>query len=360
MTLKIKINGEELTNFQNANVVADIGAVTRGFSFGSTATKDNLFPVKVNDLVEITADGIDILQGYVESLTVDYDSMSHLIQVAGRSILLDLVDSTVPTQTEFNGTSLISIAKIIMSELGLEPLVINNAGEIKPFDDITSAEVGQNAFEFLESYSRKRQVLLTTDGKKSLVFARAGTDRAPTDLFNLVQSNTNNILNSQLKIDASQTYNRYVVRAELNPAIQSIEASPEDISDQNGTVIDATVRTTRQLEINAEESMESFSANDRAKWELNIRKANSLNYRATVVGHSVNGQLWLPNTLVGVIDEFAQVSADLLIRSVVYDYSLGRGSVTTLNMTRKKAFTLEIEQSERDASTEEVGDSYII
>lgn len=360
MTLRIKINGQELTNFQNANVIADIGAVTRGFSFGSTATKDNLFPIRVNDLVEITADGVNILQGYVESLAVDYDSTSHSIQVAGRSILLDLVDSTVPTQTEFTGTSLINIAKTLMIGLGLDPLVINEAGEITPFDDITSAEVGQNAFEFLESYSRKRQVLLTTDGKKSLVFARAGTDRAPASLYNLRDSSFNNILRSQLKLNVDQTYNQYIVRSQLNPGIQGISASPEDIADQNGTVIDDQVRTTRQLELNAEESMESFSANDRAKWEANIRKANSLNYNATVVGHSVNGELWLPNTLVRVVDEFAQVQADLLIRSVVYDYSLSQGSLTTLNMTRKKAFTLEVEQTERDANTEEAGDGFII
>ena len=360
MTLKIKINGQEFTNFQNAAVVANIGTVTRGFSFGSTATDLNLFPIKVNDLVEITADEIDILQGYVETLDVNYDVESHMIQVAGRSILLDLVDSTVPTQTEFKGTSLISIAKTIMSELGLEPNVINKAGTIRVFDDITSAEVGQNAFEFLENYSRKRQVLLTTDGKTALVLARAGTERAPASLYNMVDSSFNNILSSQLRIDVSGTYNKYVVRSQLNPLIQGLGASPEDIADQNGQVIDSSVRVTRQLEINAEESMDSFSSSDRARWEANIRKANALAYSATIVGHSIDGQLWLPNTLVRVVDQFAKIEADLLIRAVTYEYSLSEGSITSLSMTRRKAFTLEVEQTERDANTEDTGDDFLL
>ncbi|MCK5019190.1 MAG: hypothetical protein KAS32_19175 [Candidatus Peribacteraceae bacterium] len=360
MALKIKINGQEYTNFQQASVVADIGAVTRGFSFASTATAQNLFPVKVNDTVEITADGIDILQGYVESLKVEYDERRHFIEVSGRSILADLVDSTVPTQTEFNGTSLIDVAKAVMAGLGLEPSVINKAGEIRAFDDITSAEIGQNAFEFLEKYSRKRQVLLTTDGGKTLTLVRAGEERAPTDLFNVLGSNFNNILNASLDINNSDRYNKYTVQSQLNPGLQGLGLTPENISDQSGEVTDNEVRSTRQLEINAEESMDSFSSGDRAKWEANIRKANALNYAATIVGHSVNGQLWLPNTLTKVTDDFAQIKADLLIRGVTYNYSLDQGSTTTLSMTRKNAFTLEVEQSQREANTEEVGDDFIL
>ena len=88
-----------------------------------------------------------------------------------------------------------------MSGLGLEPEVINEAGTIRAFDDITSGEIGQSAFEFLEKYSRKRQVLLTTDGKRALILARAGEERAPADLLNLIGSSTNNILNASLDIN---------------------------------------------------------------------------------------------------------------------------------------------------------------
>ena len=83
-------------------------------------------------------------------------------------------------------------------------------------------------------------------------------------------------------------------------------------------------------------------------------------YSATVVGHSANGALWLPNELVKVTDDFAQIKADLLIRRVMYNYSITGGSLTTLHMTRKKAFTLELEQSERDANTEETGDLFLV
>lgn len=358
MALRIKINGQEHTDFQVANVMADVAAVTRAFSFLSTATKDNLFPVKINDAVEITADGVDVLQGHVESLGVSYSTSGHSINVGGRSILADLVDSTAPTQTEKIGTTLIDIAKTVMAGIGLNPDVESTAGTIKPFEDITSAKIGQRAFEFLESYSRKVQVLLTTDGKSTLVLARAGTEYAPASLFNVVESDTNNILRSSLNINNSERYYKYTVQSSLDPSLQKLGFAPKNITDQSGAAFDKDMRKTRQLELNAEESMSTFKCGDRAKWEANIRKANSINYTATVVGHSVNGKLWLPNTLVKVTDDFAQVYDEMLIRSVNYAYSLDEGSTTTLRMTRRDAFTLETEQSQRDATAEEVDSAW--
>ena len=361
MALKIKINGQEYTNFQQANVIADVGAVTRAFTFSSTADSQNTFPVKVNDLVEVTADSIDILKGYVETLNVMYDGDSHSIDVGGRSILADLVDSTVSTSwADFDGTSLTAIAKTVMSDLGLKPKIINDAGSISPFDDVTSASIGQKAFDFLESSSRNMQGLWTTDGNESLVFARAGSGRAPTNLAHIIGSEDNNILSAVLSIDNSNRFNKYTVKSELDGWRQSITNTPEQLSNQSGEAIDAGMpRTTRRLEINAEESMDSFSAGDRAAWEANIRRAGSINYMAIIAGHSVDGVLWLPNTIVSVSDDFTKIYDDLLIRKVIYNYSIIEGSKTSLHMTYKDAFTLEIEQSQRDANTEEVGDEYI-
>lgn len=361
MTLSIKINGQPYINFESASVAASITTLTRGFSFTSTPNPNNSFPIKIGDEVFITADGTDLLEGYIESLDIFYDTTSHTIRVNGRSKLADMVDSSVPTQFEYDGTSLETIASNLMSAINLDPLVSNEAGNIRDFEgDKTSSEIGQNALEFLESYSRKRQVLLTSDGAKTLVLARTGTVFAPTTLKNVGGATDNNILSSSLTIDNSRRFNQYLVKSQLNPSIPGFSVIPKDTSDQEGEVFDYDIRDSRKLELTSEQSMDSFSSVDRATWEKNIRIGNAFNYQAKVAGNTVKGVLWLPNTLVKVVDEFCQIDATLLIKDIQYDFDLYTGSTTSLSMIKREAFTLEVEQSEREANSKKTAETFII
>lgn len=361
MALTMSINGTPYKHFTQASVVSSITAVARGFSFTSTAAKDNSFPVKIGDRVTIAADGIFLVDGYIESLEINYDVDSHDIRVNGRSLLADFVDSTAPVQFEIKGTSLEAIAKSLIKAMGINAKIINNAGAIKGFkDDISSAEPGQNAHEFLESYTRKRQVLLTGDGADGLVLARAGTGNAPASLKNRIGARDNNILSASLVIDNSKRYYQYLVKAQLNTNIVEFFYGPADVSNQDGKAIDKEIRTGRNLTLNAEQSMDSFSAKNRAIWEKNLRIGAALNYNASIAGHTVNGKIWEPNTLVNVLDEMAQIDAQLLIKEVQFDYSVFSGSITRLAMVEKQAYTLEIEQSQREANSQKTAQKFKI
>lgn len=359
--LAIKINGIPYVNFTEASVSASVTAMARGFSFVSTADENNDFPVKIGDRVIITADGTQIIDGFIESLEVNYNEFSHDIRVNGRSFMADFVDSTVPTQFEQSGTTLQAIAANLLSSIGISATIDNQAGSIRDFgNDITSAEIGQNALEFLESYSRKRQILLTSDGASTMVFARAGTLNAPAELKNVNGARDNNILESTLNIDYANRFYRYVIKSQLNPATEGFSFIPRETVSQEGIANDDEIRTSRKIEMNAEESSESFTATDRAVWEKNIRIGNAWNYTATVAGNSVNGALWLPNTLVRVTDQFCQIdSKTLLIRDVQYDYDVNRGSRTRMNIIKREALTLEVEQSARQTNTKKEGDNFL-
>lgn len=359
MTLAIKINGQPYENFTSASVTASITALTRGFSFVSTADKNASFAIKIGDGVTITADDIDLLEGYIERLESSYDTMGHEIRVSGRSALMDLADSTIPPTVEIKGTSLTSICRSVFSLMGIDAEVSNEAGTIRNFSgEISSGEIGQNAFEFLEKYSRKRQVLLTSDGANTLVLARAGTNRAPTNLKNVRYADDNNILQATLSIDDSKRYNFYVAKSQLNTTIPSFDKDPEDIVNQQGSIRDTEIREGRSLHFNAEESSDSFTAKDRATWEKNIRINQAWNYNAKVAGNTANGQLWLPNTIVKVVDNYCNIDAELLIRDVTHNYDNIGGSTTALTMVLKRAFTLELEQSQRKANQAKTGDPF--
>lgn len=361
MTLAIKINGNPYNNFISATVAASITAMARGFSFVSTASLENNFPVKIGDNVIITADGTQIIDGFIESIEINYNDLSHDIRVGGRSFLSDFVDSTVPTQFEKSGTTLEAIASNLLSSIGINASIDNQAGSIRDFgSDITSAEIGQNALEFLEGYSRKRQILLTSDGAKKMIFARAGTARAPAELKNVLGARDNNILDARLNINYANRFNQYIVHSQLNTSTDGFSQTPKETVEQQGEAIDDDIRASRKLEMNAEESSESFSAGDRAVWEKNIRIGNAWNYSVTVAGNSVDGALWLPNTIVKVTDNFCQIdSQELLIKDVQYDFDLSGGSKTKMNIIKRESLTLEVAQSARKSNTKKQGDNFI-
>jgi prophage tail gpP-like protein len=364
MSLAIQLNGAVYTSFIAARVIRSIDSLTGAFSFTSTATSSDLFPVRVGDTVVILADGIAALTGYVERLTVDYGVDDHVIEVSGRGVLADLIDSTVKTTKEFTGGVLLeSIATAVLSDLGIASSVINNAGTIDVYaeEDIISADVGQSAFDFLELYARKRQVLLNEDAAGNLVLSRGTTDRSPVNIVNL-KNNTgaNNVKAARLDLNYSNRYNQYVVRSQLNPVFQAIGVTPDLVADQSGTSTDTSIRSTRYIEINAEESSSSTDAVSTAVWEANIRRARSLNYSATLQGHSFNGNLLYPNMLITVRDNFCDIEADLLIRSVTYNYNLDEGSTATVDCAPKDAYTLEAEQNQRDANTTDQAEGLIL
>lgn len=361
MTLQIEINGESYENFKSASVRATLTAVTRGFSFVSTADESASFAIKVGDNVQVTADGLEVLNGYIEKIGIHYDEMGHELSVSGRSRLLDLVDSTVPTQFEINGTSLESICTSLFYYLNMDAFVLNEAGTIRDFTgEISSGEPGENALAFLEKYSRKRQVILTSDGSNTLILARAGTNTAPTNLKNVRYANDNNVLQASLDIDNSKRYFQYMVKSQLNTTAFDFFEDPEPVSNQEGVVFDEDIRESRTIIINSKESIDSFSSYDQAVWEKNMRIGAAFNYRCRVAGNSFNNQLWLPNTLVKVVDDYCQLDTELLIKEVEYSFDEFSGSTTNLSMIKKNSLTLQVEQSQREANSQKEADELII
>ncbi len=354
MSIKIKVNGIEYKNFIEASVYRSIEAVSGSFSFTSTFGENNEFPIKGNDLVDVFVDGTQVIKGSVEVIDTDTAPDQHDIRISGRDILGDLIDSTINTETsEWAASSLLDIARAVLDSINMGDVqVIDQTGDVGPFDeiDITSANVGEIAFDFIESYARKQQVLLNTDGLGNLVFTRASGEKFPV----VIKDGQDGNIKSALKhIDISERFNSYTCHSELNPIRLSSGSTPESIVQQRGLATDSAIRDSRIWSFNAEESSDSETAEDRAKWEANIRRARSLNYSVTVQGHSAAGNLWIPNRLVDVDDSLSGIKSTLFIRSVRYHENIDQGTTTRIEMTYRSAYTLQAEQDRRDALNED-------
>lgn len=357
--MTVRHKGIEYTNLITGQLDTSIGSVCGGFSFTTSADQSQRLPIKCGDEIQILIDGTPKLTGFADSIDGSYSGSEHNITVSGRDKTQDLVDSTPKGKKEFNsGISLVSIIQSLLSDLGATSIKIKNeAGAIPSFTEVTSAEIGQTIFQFIESYSRKKQVLLTTDGLGNIVLARGATTPSGIILLNKINDvqNLNNILSSNFRVSVEDRFKTYVVQAQKSPLFGLQAETAERLSGIIGRATDNDIRSTRHLEFFGEESMTDDETKNRAKWEANLRRARSLSYTATVQGHSINGRPWSFNQIVKVQDDFWDIAADLLLADVSYMYSASSGSTTNLTMTYPDAFTLEANLEAIKRRTQKIG-----
>lgn len=359
--LTIRCNGVDYTNLLSATVVTSIKTVCGAFTVTTTADGNDALPIKKGDRIQVLADLEPICNGYVDSLTVSYEAESHTITLNGRDSTQDVVDSTVGKRKEFKGgVTLSSVIEAVVSDLGITDIkVINKAGTIPAFksSEICSAKVGQSAFEFIESYARKRQVLVTTDGSGNIILLRGGGTPSGIKLVNLKgdRQGTNNILSSSFTSDDSARFSQYTIQSQGNPLFGLSDDAPKGITQSSAKATDSQVRSSRRLEFEAQEAMSAGDNSNRVKWEANLRRAQSLKYSVKVQGHTLNKKTWRFNQLVDVVDEFCDLSATLLISDVTYNYSLSEGSTCQLDLTYPDAYTLEENLNSIGKNTSKIG-----
>lgn len=343
--IKIEVNGVDYENFESASIDTQLDAMSGAFDFEAVSTQKQPLPFKLDDLCVIKVDGFKLLTGFIEQISVNYESGSHSISLSGRSKTTDLIDSTINSLEIKPTISLKRVIEKVVSHIGSDVKVIDNVGNIAKFnkaEDILSPEVGGNAFEFIEKLARKRQVLLTTNGDGDVVIVKPAQDIAPVALQNIIGSDRNNIQSASVNYDSTGLYNRYIVSSQLN--MTAINQSGSDsnnaiVNQKSPTIIDSEVRSSRQLVLQAENASSVGQSKDRAKWEANIRKTRSIVYSTSLPNFSFNGKLWEVNQLTQINDEFAGINEIMLLNSLTYSLAKS-GSTLTMTFVNKDSYTL--------------------
>ena len=361
MSIKIRVNGEVYENFKEATLYSSLKTISGSYTILSTADENDLLPIKVTDSVEILVDDVAALTGFVDSLSGSHSKDTHSITINGRDKTADIIDSTVGSKKEYKGSlSLKKLIENILSNSGISGIkVIDEIGTLEQFtsSDLISAEIGQSIFDFIDTYASKKQALLTTDGLGNVVITRGSTISSGVTLVKLKndKSRRNNVISSSINIDNSNRFNKYIVQTQSNPLFAVSSSNTEDDTNINASAVDSEVRASRVLEFQAEETLDSKESKKRAEWEANLRRSNSFKYTATVQGHSHSNDIWRPNRLVAVIDEFWDISSNgLLITDVEYTFSTG-GSKTKLTMVYPESYTVQAELDASIAAKQDLG-----
>ncbi len=384
MTLTLEVEGQEYDNFISARVGFSMREGSGTFSFKAASSTVTSFPIQVGNTVRVLADNVNVLTGFVDAINIRFDDESHDIAIEGRSKTSDIIDSSLD---ELNFTAPISLEAIVekIVEKVFTPFVvqqgftvapqaplvvggtlnvINQVPDLEDFKkgELIAVEAGQNAFELIEQYCRKKQVLITTNADGDIVLTRNAENDTGLKLINIANSNENNITRGFMSVDTSRRYNSYKVKSQTNMSAFNFSGGSTDAkqaSDKTGEVIDDSIRSSRKIVFVSENAEDDANAIQRATWEANIRRTEGFVYEATVFGHTNdNGLPWAVNELIRVTDQFADIDALLLIERVDMSYDKVKGSVTDLSMAAQDAFKVELSEPTNQEKTSSIGDLF--
>ena len=349
--ITLEIEGTEFIGFQEATLSKSFDNASAEFTatISSTAPIEN--PIKVGDGVKVLVDGFIALTGFIDRVDGSFSPNDHTITVRGRDKTADLIDSTISEDISISTpTTLTKLAKQVISNIGSDIEVVSYIpDETFDIDDDLTAQTGESAFDFIEGYCRKLQVIATTDGLGRLVFTRASsTAKAAVMLINQKDGTQNKVLSGSFYIEHSQRFHKYTILSQGN-AIGEINldldiASPADMASRSFTVVDNDIRGSRVFNKNSEKSANQDQCESECKWNTNIKRARSFAYTATVAGHVMSPQtdMWRTNVVVHVIDDFVDLPSEyLLISDLTFNYSLADGSTTDITCVTSDAFTLQ-------------------
>lgn len=359
MSVILEVNGTPYTNFLTGSITSVLPNLARSFSFTCSRTDNEPLPFREGDPCKVRVNNQVVLTGFIEILTVDYNSDAHLLNISGRDKLGDLIDSTLDNLSDLKPPiSLKQIIETTIATIGLDIDVIERTETdlFNAAEDLIAPKPGKPIFDFLEKYARKRNVLLTSDSDGNIVITQSTQALSGAIVQNIIGSNRNNILAGNITYDTTGRFNTYKFASSLNPTALNLAGAIDlaAVVDQSGGITDAEVRKTRQLILIAETPFSDGQCETRARWEANIRRARSATYSATVQGYeNQNGELWEVNTLVSVKDDFAGINDQMLLDSVTFNISLDGGSTTNLGFVDKEAYTLAL--SEPVTQTTSVG-----
>ena len=355
MPISLNVNGKSYADWTNIEVERSLDNFPAQFSFSSTFDNASVktFPIKEGDLCEVAIDGEDVIIGYVEVIDGSYNSPSHTVRISGRSILCDLVDSTIddsinitlPASIESVVGQILELSGFNIPPLQLIPIKIISDTEIPEFteNERVVAEVGESVISVIDKYCRKRQLFITDDREGSLVLFRGFSGKLQAGIQSS-GTNLDNVKSATVRRDSTKRFNQYKVHSQQNfSTIDPFsDAEPnESVGGVDGVSFDSGVRAQRRLNIMSETSSDAQDCENRANWQANINRSRAFSYSPVVQGHKTGfGELYDINFLMDVIDTPHDVDSELLINSVKYKQSLD-GTTTELGFAYRDAYTVE-------------------
>lgn len=358
--MKIRVNGEEFIGYESAQVSRHFLDLSGTFTFSASplSLKGKDYPIKVQQTCEILVEDTPFVTGFIEEIDVISDARNVEVRISGRDKTCDLIDSSIDNNfiSQFDGpVQLADICRKALQVLGISDIDVI---ETVPLDPLQSGTyvlpfIGERAFEFLQRYAKLSLVYLVTDGSGNIVLTKAASAQSSspllsTILINQFEGSNNNVVSAHYNINTVRQYHLYRDYSQLSTTtIESGNTLRTLGVSQVGTAVNSQIRPTRQWVFVDDIPLDNLTAPKRAAWELNYRRAKGESYSCTVQSHTYDDtNIWQPNVLVQVYDDFAGLNGRImLIDSVIFYESVLEGKTTRLHCVDPLCYTLQTEKN---------------
>lgn len=338
--IEIRVNGQAFVDYTSATVSMGIEEFARSFSVEFSDKWINstvgILPFSEGDACEVLVHGEKVIDGFIDSIPIDYDKDSHSLAITGRSWTGHLVDcSAVFKGGSWRNADLITIATDITDPFGVIPLVLDDSvigPASQPFKR-WAIEDEEKAFDCIARAAKLRGLFLISDAGRRLIIAKASKV-----VHGDVLKFGDNVLRGRRTSKATDRFSEYLVKS------QSAGDDTWYGTNARGNffkLTDEGVKTYRPLVMVADGPGLKDELQMRATYERNVRAG-----RARMITYEVQGfksrakKLWPVNELVSVDDDFLHIKDTLLISSVTFTYSEQQGEITSLELCRPEAFDI--------------------
>jgi prophage tail gpP-like protein len=342
-TFVVVASGSVFDKFKSASLSISLDALASSFSFVvARETANSGF--SINDDIQILINGQKMLTGKINRIEASYSIDNHDYIISGFSNTYDLLKGTIFANPNYQTPLAIKdLALRVFSDNEISSVGINGGFAGSTFissiiDDEeagTSGDIGETIFSFLDRYSRKIGVILSTDIDGNLVIYKNAPVGSGIILKNKKGESINNTIKSaNYVIDYSQRLKKVKVMS---------QDEDEELIEAEAT--DSSVKTDGVKTIISENLSDVASCTIQAKWEVNKRISDSVSYQCSVYGFENQGTIYDVNLLAVIDDDFAGVSSSMLIREVQFTFSEFDGSNTNLTFVLPNAYSEQTSSS---------------
>lgn len=383
----ITINDRTFINFKGLRVIESMDKFGKLFEFGINVPQEDDFNIAINDVVNIDVDGERLMTGFVESFDCSATSTQRTFNLFGRDIVVDFTDSTLPNVTFKTPFNIEDALKKLLLKCGFEIksqnnrfistqtseigkiAIINNFGNIPDFTQEDALqyikEVNSKSFDFIRNLANQRGIIFQTNAFGDIIIQEIAAEEAITILQCYKNgSKSNNIKESKVITNFQDRFYQYeyISSSSNGGGISGIfENTKKDIPKKSiandlivkrFSVFDNEVRKNR-IFTKYKNGLTQSQCKDLATWELNVRKARSKIFNYKVLGFRQNlsenlssNPLWKTNQLVYVYDEsqYPVVDDEFLIKSVIYNQDVQRGTTCELELVDKLAYSYSVRE----------------
>jgi prophage tail gpP-like protein len=324
--ISLVVGGFEYTGWERATVNYAATDAARAFAFtltdaDNTAQAWDLLPGDEDILVLI--DGEVVVTGHIDTMSPSYAATNHTIEVSGRSLSADVIDSshTHPT-SEFSGQTLAQIAA------ALAPDGISITSDM-PLNAIPNFRLqpAETIFAALDRAAAKSGLFLqgTADGGIKITKGGSRVVHPP-----LVEGQ--NILAGSATFNNTDRHTTYRVHGQ-----RAFDQASKKTLQIQATAVDHSMRRKRNKVIVAETDVSQQEAQTLADWHRDRQLGESIKAHIRVVGtRDANGRLWQVNTLIFVQSPMLRLAMQMVIQNVAISQDKS-GTFTALSLVHPLA-----------------------